>query len=133
MPSAFRRAGPKQPSLTGGVSTSPSTPVSLLGYRGVKPWTGGIHLTSVGLNDLDVILGGGQPLGTCVLLREDRWTRDLALSLVKYWAAEVSTAATTLSFYRMTRGKVLLTKARLTTTIMIGNLSGATSPDSSSK
>lgn len=90
MPSAFRRAGPKHPpgSALGGVSESSSTAVSLLGYRGVKPWTGGIHLTSVGLNDLDVILGGGQPLGTCILLREDRWTRDLALSLVKYWTAE---------------------------------------------
>jgi len=45
-------------------------------------------LTSMGLNDLDTILGGGQPLGTCILLREDRWTSDLARSLVKYWAAE---------------------------------------------
>jgi len=90
MPSAFRRAGPKAPNVTSGGSESPSTATSLLGYRGVKPWTGGIHLTSAGLNDLDVILGGGQPLGTCILLREDRWTRDLALSLVKYWTAEVS-------------------------------------------
>ena len=94
MPSAFRRAGTKLPNVSGGVSESSSTPVSLLGYRGVRPWTGGIHLTSVGLNDLDVILGGGQPLGTCILLREDRWTRDLAWSLVKYWAAEVSTIKT---------------------------------------
>jgi hypothetical protein len=46
-------------------------------------------LASVGLTDLDTILGGGQPLGTCILLQEDRWTRDLALSLVKYWCAEV--------------------------------------------
>ena len=57
--------------------------------KGTKPWTGGITLTSVGLRDLDTILGGGQPLGTCLLLDEDRWTRDLALCLVKYWCAEV--------------------------------------------
>lgn len=56
--------------------------------KGVKPWAGGIHLTSTGLNDLDNLLGGGQPLGTSILLKEDRWTRDLALSLLKYWCAE---------------------------------------------
>lgn len=81
MSSAFRRVGSK--------TSTAKTSTSLLGARGVKPWTGGIHLTSVGLNDLDAILGGGQPLGTCILLQEDRWTRDLALSLVKYWCAEV--------------------------------------------
>lgn len=54
----------------------------------MKPWTGGIHLTSVGVTELDNILGGGQPLGTCILLQEDRWTRDLAWSLLKYWCAE---------------------------------------------
>ena len=80
---AFRRAESKTSSAT-------KKTTSLFGARGVKPWAGGIHLTSSGLNDLDTILGGGQPLGTCILLQEDRWTRDLALSLVKYWAAEVS-------------------------------------------
>lgn len=57
--------------------------------KGTKPWTGGISLCSVGIKDLDSILGGGQPVGTCLLLEEDRWTRDSALSLVKYWCAEV--------------------------------------------
>jgi hypothetical protein len=108
MPSAFRRAGAskKKPTVIGADGTAsassdnatatsqslPSrqratTPSSL---RGVKPWQGGSYLTSVGLNDLDTILGGGQPLQTCILLEEDRWSRDLALSLVKYWCAEVS-------------------------------------------
>jgi hypothetical protein len=86
MASAFRRGSGSLKTT----KTSLSSP-SLLGLRGVKPWAGGIHLTSVGLNDLDAILGGGQPLGTCILLQEDRWTRDLALSLVKYWCAEVCT------------------------------------------
>ena len=81
MSSAFRRAGAS--------SSSTQKAASLIGARGVKPWAGGIHLTSVGLNDLDAILGGGQPLGTCILIEEDRWTRDLALSLLKYWCAEV--------------------------------------------
>merc|ERR1711957_185667 len=50
---------------------------------------GGAYLTSSGLNDLDSILGGGQVLGTSILLEEDRlWTRDLAITLVKYWCAE---------------------------------------------
>lgn len=60
-----------------------------VGLKGTKPWTGGITLTSVGLRDLDAILGGGQSLGTTMLLEEDRWTRDLALCLIKYWCAEV--------------------------------------------
>ena len=86
MSSAFRRAkNPKSAST----ATSSSSSSSLLGARGVKPWAGGIHLTSTGLTDLDAILGGGQPLGTCILLQEDRWIRDHALSLVKYWSAEV--------------------------------------------
>lgn len=105
MSSAFRRAK-KTPKTSGGTAaggtatssqTSSTTsssvsPLGLLagGARGVKPWAGGIHLTSSGVSDLDAILGGGQPLGTCILLEEDRWTRDLALSLVKYWCAEVS-------------------------------------------
>merc|ERR1712238_480185 len=41
------------------------------------------------VNDLDSILGGGQVLGTSILLEEDRlWTRDLAITLDKYWCAE---------------------------------------------
>eukprot|EP00339_Tiarina_fusa_P027558 CAMPEP_0117056512 /NCGR_PEP_ID=MMETSP0472-20121206/39218_1 /TAXON_ID=693140 ORGANISM="Tiarina fusus, Strain LIS" /NCGR_SAMPLE_ID=MMETSP0472 /ASSEMBLY_ACC=CAM_ASM_000603 /LENGTH=314 /DNA_ID=CAMNT_0004773007 /DNA_START=40 /DNA_END=981 /DNA_ORIENTATION=+ len=84
MSSAFRRA---KASSKKGTSSSLSSPL-LLGARGVKPWAGGIHLTSAGLSDLDTILGGGQPLGTCILVEEDRWTRDLGLSIVKYWCAE---------------------------------------------
>jgi hypothetical protein len=84
MSSAFRRA--KTSSKKG---TSSSSSPLLLGARGVKPWAGGIHLTSTGISDLDTILGGGQPLGTCILLEEDRWTRDLGWSIVKYWCAEV--------------------------------------------
>ncbi|KAI2511350.1 hypothetical protein MHU86_3132 [Fragilaria crotonensis] len=73
MSSSFRRKGRRDDAF---------------GLRGTKPWTGGITLTSVGLRDLDTILGGGQPLGTCLLLDEDRWTRDLALCLIRYWCAE---------------------------------------------
>jgi len=82
--SSFRRIGR-------GAKTSPLSTRSsqqLISLPGVKPWTGGIHLTSVGLNELDNLLGGGQPLGTCIFLEEDRWTRDLAYSLLKYWCAE---------------------------------------------
>ena len=73
----------------GGRPSEPPT-VRPSALQGVKPWKGGSYLTSVGLNDLDTILGGGQPLGTAILLEEDRWTRDLAVSLLKYWCAEVS-------------------------------------------
>lgn len=82
--SSFRRVGRGAKAPLSG-SKAPL----LTSLRGVKPWTGGIHLTSVGVADLDNLLGGGQPLGTCILLQEDRWTRDLAFSLLKYWCAEV--------------------------------------------
>ena len=96
MASSFRRAGAalivdgkhkeqkstKAPSVGSGINPA-----------GVRPWAGGIHLTSVGLNELDAILGGGQPLGTCIVVRQDRWTRDLGLTLVRYWCAEVGSSA----------------------------------------
>ena len=107
MPSAFRRSGsikratpseisgssiPESPSSSSpSFSSSHRTAVSpAFRLRGVKPWQGGSYLTSVGLNDLDNILGGGQVLGTSIVLEEDRlWTRDLAITVVKYWCAEV--------------------------------------------
>lgn len=64
------------------------SPVAAASLKGTKPWTGGVTLTSVGLRDLDTILGGGQPLGTCVLVEQDRLTPDLALVLCRYWCAE---------------------------------------------
>jgi hypothetical protein len=77
-------------------SQSPPSPavhvhVPVLELVGTKPWVGGATLTSSGLREFDAILGGGQPLGTAMLIEEDRWTQDLALALVRYWAAEVST------------------------------------------
>ncbi len=91
MPSAFRR-GPRKSAVAGSapLGTPTASPASFRPPRGVKPWQGGTYLTSTGLNDFDSILGGGQLLGSSILLEEDRlWTRDLALTLVKYWCAEV--------------------------------------------
>ncbi len=73
-----------------GSSTNSSAPSSVFERIGTKPWVGGLTLTSSGLRELDAIYGGGQPLGTAVLVEEDRWTQDLALALVRYWSAEVS-------------------------------------------
>jgi len=90
MPSAFRR-GPRKSAVAGSapLGTPTASPSSFRPPRGVKPWQGGTYLTSTGLNDFDSILGGGQLLGSSILLEEDRlWTRDLALTLVKYWCAE---------------------------------------------
>jgi PAXNEB protein len=64
------------------------------GRRGTKPsWaSSGIALTSTGLADLDVILGGGQPLGTCMMLAmDDRAQASLGSCLVRCWCAEVGT------------------------------------------
>jgi hypothetical protein len=109
MSSSFRRGGtrPKtrrirkesNPLLSSNSNPTPisrSTPTSgnthstVLELIGTKPWVGGVTLTSSGLRELDAILGGGQPLGTAMMIEEDRWTQDLALALVRYWAAEVS-------------------------------------------
>ena len=75
-------------------STAPDRPKishrgRVLVPRGCRPWTSGAYLTSTGLRELDGILGGGQPLGTAVLVEEDRWTSDLGLCLARYWCAEV--------------------------------------------
>ena len=109
MSSSFRRrtavpgtgAGTRNPRgrIGGGPLSSSSqspavhvpVPVPVLELVGTKPWVGGATLTSSGLREFDAILGGGQPLGTAMLIEEDRWTQDLALALVRYWAAEVST------------------------------------------
>jgi hypothetical protein len=110
MPSAFRRSGAtsKKKVSAGGLSTSTNQSAKLLSSsssssnnqknttkssfrlpQGVKPWQGGTYLTSVGVNDLDTILGGGQLIGSSILLEEDRLcTREIALTLVKYWCAE---------------------------------------------
>jgi hypothetical protein len=101
MSSSFRRASkPRQnesnkgtsPSLFAGKpsSSSPSILSTVLERVGTKPSKGGLTLTSSGLRDLDAIIGGGQPLGTAILIEEDRWTQDLALALTRYWSAEVS-------------------------------------------
>lgn len=100
MPSAFRRStggsnktriAPISESSSGPPNRLPAVkPATVRPLRGVKPWQGGCYLTSVGLNDLDSILGGGQIVGTSIVIEEDRlWTRDLAITLVKYWCAEV--------------------------------------------
>mmetsp|Transcript_6126 Transcript_6126/g.9250 ORF Transcript_6126/g.9250 Transcript_6126/m.9250 type:complete len:520 (+) Transcript_6126:60-1619(+) len=69
-------------------STSPFKRSTVLERVGTKPSKGGLTLTSSGLRELDAIIGGGQPLGTAMLIEEDRWTQDLALALVRYWCAE---------------------------------------------
>lgn len=85
MASSFRRRRPETSSaVQGGASLA-----RVVSLKGTKPWTGGIHLTSSGLKDLDNILGGGIPLGTCIYLREDSWTESLGRVLAKYWCAEV--------------------------------------------
>lgn len=95
MASTFRRrSGGATAAKAAATSTTSSSEAPLLSRRlaGTKLWTGGITLTSSGLRDLDNLLGAaaGQPLGTCIWLEEDRWTnRSLALSLIKYWCAEV--------------------------------------------
>ena len=107
MSSSFRRSGrPAQKNLSSSSSStslstnhnsiSPerpsslsSSPATVLERIGTKPWIGGLTLTSTGLRELDAIVGGGQPLGTVILVEEDRWTQDLALCLVRYWSAEV--------------------------------------------
>lgn len=92
---SIRAAEESEESLPYSSSTSPSssTPITtsagLALLRGTKPWVGGSYLTSCGIRELDGIIGGGQPIGSCLLLEEDRYT-DLCHILARYWAAEVS-------------------------------------------
>ena len=83
-------SNPNPTSTTTSRLNSGNTHSTVLELIGTKPWVGGVTLTSSGLRELDAILGGGQPLGTAMMIEEDRWTQDLALALVRYWAAEVS-------------------------------------------
>lgn len=92
MSSSFRRGGRIRSRPTSSSEAFPKTPLSssaVLERVGTKPWVGGFTLTSSGLREFDAILGGGQPLGTAMLLEEDRWTQDLAMALMRYWAGEV--------------------------------------------
>lgn len=94
MSSSFRR-GPKSSLITEPARNTTSSILASprfigLERTGTKPWIGGLSLTSSGLRDFDALLGGGQPLGTAILIEEDRWTQDLASALARYWSAEVS-------------------------------------------
>jgi len=96
MSSSFRRAKTRLPIETNARgctniksnNNSPNIVQTVLKRRGTKPWVGGLTLTSTGLRELDAICGGGQPLGTAILVEEDRWTQDLGIALARYWAAE---------------------------------------------
>ena len=111
MSSSFRRRGtPKVsavvPSEKSHQAPSPvtalhtGTPLSSVSLVGTKPWTGGLTLTSFGLREVDSLFlgGGGQPLRTAILLEEDRWTNDLAQSLMRYWSAEVRPTYRSMSY-----------------------------------
>ena len=101
MASTFRRtrAPPAADSSSSSTASSSSTGSSsaLLLLPGTRAWTAGTVLVSTGLRELDNLLAattgkntGGQPLGTCVYLEEDRLGTAAASCLVKYWCAEVS-------------------------------------------
>jgi len=77
------------PSRQLSLSRPVSSALTTLERKGTRPWVGGLTLTSSGLRELDAILGGGQPLGTVMLVEEDRWTQDLALALTRCWCAEL--------------------------------------------
>jgi hypothetical protein len=58
--------------------------------QGCKAWAGSQIITSVGHTEWNALLGGGHPLGTLIWIEEDRFS-DLALTLARYWVAEVQT------------------------------------------
>ena len=101
MSTSFRRRRPT-PSGTaaaavGGTSeSSPLAAPTIARLPGTKNWTGGLTLISTGLREIDAILGGGQPLGTAILLEEDRLSFDLGMCLARYWGAEAVAQGQTL-------------------------------------
>jgi hypothetical protein len=81
----------------GGTSDeAPLVAPALARLPGTKNWTGGLTLISTGLREIDAILGGGQPLGTAVLVEEDRLSFDLGVCLARYWGAEAVAQGQTL-------------------------------------
>lgn len=82
--SGFRKKA-KSKSKSSVASSSLGT--SSLQLRGTKPWINSSTLVSTGQRDLDVILGGGQTLGTSLLVLEDRFS-DYGSTICRYWAAE---------------------------------------------
>ena len=54
---------------------------------GTKAGPAGSSLVSTGLADLDLVLGGGMPLGSLLLLLEDSGCTQPA-TLLQYWLAE---------------------------------------------
>jgi len=79
-----------------GASESLPAAPSIARLPGTKNWTGGLTLLSTGLREIDAILGGGQPLGTAILVEEDRLSFDLGMCLARYWGAEAVAQGQTL-------------------------------------
>ena len=103
MSTSFRRRRPTPPgtaasaAIGGGPSeSSPLATPTIARLPGTKNWTGGLTLLSSGLREIDAILGGGQPLGTAILVEEDRLSFDLGMCLARYWGAEAVAQGQTL-------------------------------------
>lgn len=79
-----------------GASESLPAAPAIARLPGTKNWTGGLTLLSTGLREIDAILGGGQPLGTAILVEEDRLSFDLGMCLARYWGAEAVAQGQTL-------------------------------------
>ena len=103
MSTSFRRRRPAPAGAAGtaasglgGTSESPLAAPTIARLPGTKNWTGGLTLISTGLREIDAILGGGQPLGTAILIEEDRLSFDLGMCLARYWGAEAVAQGQTL-------------------------------------
>ena len=102
MSTSFRRRRPTPAGAAGtaagvgGTSESPLATPTIARLPGTKNWTGGLTLISSGLREIDAILGGGQPLGTAILIEEDRLSFDLGMCLARYWGAEALAQGQTL-------------------------------------
>mmetsp|Transcript_14561 Transcript_14561/g.16793 ORF Transcript_14561/g.16793 Transcript_14561/m.16793 type:complete len:502 (-) Transcript_14561:197-1702(-) len=80
------------------MSSRNSTATPNIRLRGTRLWTGGITLVSSGHREFDKLLGSnGQPLGTAMLIEEDRFScGDLGSTLARYWMAEALACGQTL-------------------------------------
>jgi hypothetical protein len=97
--SSFVRKAPKTAAAatipsTGGVSGNSGSnasvlpsliaPISGVALPGTRSWLNGLQLTSMGLPMLDGIIGGGVPLGSIVLIKEDEQSSHYD-TLLKYF------------------------------------------------
>ena len=79
---SFRRAKPSNSTASAAGDSDETRKIS-----GVKPWINGSYLVSTGNRDLDELIGGGQGLGTALMVESDSFS-NYGESILSYGVAQ---------------------------------------------